>query len=272
MASQHPTNLYSFAHEVQPDGSVTFECSRDLADNAWLALPPHHPIVVQTQSFWTAVGASTAAQGLEATKWTALTWIDWELGDGTGGHAASGVYRREGGEESLGYSIELFNAAGASVVAIRGRGVVFRNRNFEKWRQTSKEEARQAVPSHNFTYASREALGLRADEHPLVAPFDPDKAHVEALVTMENGLPPANPLIGGSGDHVNSTHFHELARQALFLLKKRTDIDTSGTMELNRYVELGTPLQLKISDDAERATTFELEQLGKPCAQIKLRW
>lgn len=272
MAPQHPANPYSFAHEVQEDGSVAFECSQDAKANPWLILPPHHPVVVQTQSFWTAVGGASALQGWEKTKWTALTWIDWELGDASAGHATRGVYRRDGEGDSLGYSLELFNKDGAPVVTIHGRGVVFRNRNFEKWREGSKDEARKAAPSDAFTYASPEVLGLVEEERALVAPYQPESSHIDALVTIENGLPPGNPLIGGSGDHVNSTHLHELARQALFLIKGRTDINTSGEMTMKRYLELGTPLRLNITANEADIIGFELEQLGKPCADITLRW
>ncbi len=272
MAPQHPDNPYSFAHEVRQDGSVAFECSRDPAVNPWLVLPPHHPVVLQTQSFWTAVGASSALQGWEATKWTALTWIDWELGDASGGHVAAGVYARDGEAENLGYSLDLFNENGALVVAIRGKGVVFRTRNFEKWRAGSKGEARKAGASGDLLFASPEALGLTQHERVLVAPFEAGAGYVEALVTPENGLAPSNPLIGGSGDHVNSTHLHELARQALFLIKGRTDIDTSGEMTMKRYVELGTPLRLNIREQAEDGIAFEVEQLGKACAEIRLHW
>ena len=106
----------------------------------------------------------------------------------------------------------------------------------------------------------------------MVAPFTAGKNCVEALVTRENGLPPGNTLIGGSGDHVNSTHIHDIARQALYLIKGRNDIDTSGTMALNRYVELGTPLKLNIRADEDRRAAFEVEQVGKSCAEITLRW
>lgn len=272
MAPQHPANPYSFAHEVRDDGTAAFECSQDAKANPWLTLPPHHPVVVQTQSFWTAVGASSALQGWEKTKWTALTWIDWELGDASAGHATRGVYRRDGGDESLGYFLDLFNKDGAPVVTIHGCGVVFRNRNFEEWRQNAKDEAHKAAPSQTFTYASAAALALSKDERVLVAPFTKGSSFVDALVTAENGFPPGNPVIGGSGDHVNSTHLHELARQALFLVKERADIDTSGTMELNRYVELGAPVRLNIVADEAGRMVFEVTQVGKSCATITLRW
>ena len=272
MAPNHLANPYSSDHKVQSDGSVTFNCSLDEQANPWLALPPHHPVVIQTQSFWTAVGSSIALQGMEATQWSALTWIDWELGSGNGGHAVRGEYRADRDSEQPHYSIVLFNAADETIVTIKGRGVIFRNRNFEKWREGSKQEARMAVPSESFVYADKTALGLTEDERVLVAPFDPATSSVEALVTDANGFPPGNPMIGGSGDHVNSTHLHELARQALFLIKRRTDIDTSGTMSLNRYVELGAPVRLHIEDQADNAMTFEVAQMEKPCAQIELRW
>ena len=269
-------NPYAHSHEVMADGSVVFQCSRDLAVNPWLALAPHHPVVVQTQSYWTAVGGSIALQGMETSKWTALTWTDWELGDGVGGHAVRGVYRNATleGEHAgqLGYSIELVNQRGAVIVTIRGKGVVFRNRNFEQWREGAKQKARKAGRPGGFVYADKAALALTNDERVLVAPFEPACGYVEALVDDTNGFPPGNPMSGGSGDHVNSTHLHELARQALFLIKRRTDIDTSGTMSLNRYVELGAPVRLHIEDQADNAITFEVAQMEKPCAQINLRW
>lgn len=272
MPPNYTNNPYAHGHEVRDDGSVAFQCSLDSKALPWLNLPPHHPVAIQTQAFWTAVGASVALAGMEATQWSALTWIDWQLGEGKGGHATHGEYRRNEREEHPHYEIILFNSAAQPVVTIHGRGVVFRNRNFEKWREGSKEAARRAKPNIEFAYAAPSDLGLTADERALVAPFDPKNGFVEALVTAQNGFPPGNPVIGGSGDHVNSTHFHEIARQALCLIKGRSDIDTSGEMSLNRYVELGTPIRLNTREDAASQITFELEQLGKACAEITLRW
>lgn len=266
------SNPYASDYEIRSGGLVTFQCSQDAGALPWLKLPPHHPVVIQTQAFWTAVGASIALAGMEATQWSALTWIDWELGDASGGHATHGEYRRDEQSENPSYEVVLFNRQAQPIVTIRGRGVIFRNRNFEEWREGSKEKAREAAPAVDFKYAAPDALGLSEDERALVAPFDPQSGFVEALVTTENGFPPGNPMIGGSGDHVNSTHFHEIARQALCLIEGRADIDTSGEMSLNRYVELGTPLKLNIVENVEQRITFELEQLEKPCAQITLRW
>ncbi len=272
MPPNYTNNPYAHGHEVREDGSVIFQCSLDEDALPWLNLPPHHPVVIQTQAFWTAVGASVVLAGMEATQWTALTWIEWELGEVDGGHATHGEYRRDEQAEHPHYEIVLFNAAKRPIVTIHGRGVVFRNRNFDQWREGSKEAARKAKPDVDFAYASHSDLGLTEDERALVALFDPKNEFVEALVTPDNGFPPGNPLIGGSGDHVNSTHFHEIARQALYLIKGRRDIDTSGEMSLNRYVELGTPIRLHIREDAADRMTFELKQMDRACAEITLRW
>ena len=42
-------------------------------------------------------------------------------------------------------------------------------------------------------------------------------------------------------------------------------------MSLNRYVELGTPFNLSVTERDGKMAKFELKQLGKACAQITLR-
>ena len=80
-------------------------------------------------------------------------------------------------------------------------------------------------------------------------------------------------MISGSGDHVNSTHFGEVTRQALALVTGDPLVQiTGGEMRLNRYVELGTPFALSFERSDESAITFTLEQLGRECAEIDLRW
>lgn len=272
MPDYYANNPYVTNPKVENDNTASFECSQDQSANSWLALAPHHPVVIQTQGFWAAVGGTFALAGLDTNKWTALTWMDWELGDASGGHAVRGRYFNDDKSENPSYSIELFNADGAVVVTLKGRGVVFRNRNFEEWREESKEEVRAKSEPIEFTYADADALGLGVEERVLVAPFDKDAGFVEALVTPANGFPPGNPMIGGSGDHVNSTHLHEIARQALCLVKGRSDIEASGEMTLKRFVELGTPLRFRLVDESERRVTFAVEQMGKTCSEISLRW
>ena len=264
---------YAFDFERQGDGSLHFRCARDVEAWPWLCLAPQHPVVVQTQQFWASFCALQFEGGLEEGQWSALTWMDYTLGDLAAAHAARGVYSQIEAERGPAFALTLFDAEDREIVSMRGRGVVFRNRNFEEWREGSKKEAKQARPEIEFTYASPEALSLGEGEFAFVAPLEPSSGRIEALVTSENGMPPHNRVISGSGDHVNSTHFGEVTRQALALVTGDPQVQIiGGEMHLNRYVELGTPFSLSFQRGEEGAITFTLEQLGKACAEIDLRW
>lgn len=271
--SQHFPNPYAFDYRAQDDGRFAFTCSQDPEHFAWLALPPHHPAVIQTQSFWCSIGAVIELEGLEEGKWTALTWTDWDVGSELPGHAVRGLYERVEAGGGPAFSVELFDEHDHRIATIRGRGVVFRNRNFEEWREGSKSEARKAADTSGFTFAGREALGLSNVEFPFVAPLQPGTDQIEALVTSANGLPPANPFLSGSGDHVNSTHFAEVARQTLCLVTGDPDIAVRhGEMTLKRYVELGTPFRLKIARQTDSQLDLVVEQLDRECSEITLSW
>lgn len=268
------TDPYAFDYERSQDGSVRFSCSTDVERFGWLALPPQHPAVIQTQNFWASIGAIIELDGIEASKWTALTWTDWECGMIGVGHAVRGTYTRTEAGGGPAYAIALFDEEGRRIAKMRGRGVVFRHRNFAKWRETSKADARKARPEARFVFADRSALGLTSGEFPFVAPLDATRAdRVDALVTQQNGLPPANRYLGGSGDHVNSTHIAEVARQALCLMEGRPDVKIlSGEMSLTRYVELGTPIRLEVRDRDTRSIRLKLTQIGRVCSEIGLNW
>ena len=264
---------YAFDFEPQADGALRFRCATDAAAWPWLSLAPQHPIVIQTQQFWASYCALQFEGGLEEGQWSALTWMDYALGDLTAGHAVHGLYGRIENERGPAFSLTLYDARDREIVTMRGRGVVFRNRNFEDWRKGSKDEARKEQPAQTFTYADPTALGLSDGEHAFVAPLTSGPNAIEALVTPNNGMPPANRVISGSGDHVNSTHFGEVTRQALCLVTGDPNVQvTGGEMHLNRYVELGTPFALRFETPKAGAITFTLSQLGKDCAVIDLRW
>lgn len=270
---QYP-DPYCFGYEQQADGTLAFECSDNVERFRWLALPPRHPAVIQTQNFWGSVGALITLEGEEATKWSALTWTEWECGEGEVGRAVRGVYERIEAEGGPAFAMAFFDTADREIVNMRGRGVVFRNRNFEKWREESKSEAQAKADPCEFRFASRMALGLSEKEFPFIAPLaGPDANAIDALVTRENGLPPYNPHLSGSGDHVNTTHFAEAARQAACLVSGDPDVVIKGgEMTLTRYVELGMPFRLNIADRGENSLMLELEQLERPCAQMTVRW
>lgn len=266
---------YSFDYHESADGTVHFRCSTDQERWPWLALCPHHPLVIQTQNFWASYGAIVFAKGIEEGQWSALTWTDWQIGDQECGHAVRGVYRSlgEGGKAS--YTLTLLDDADREIVTMSGRGVVFRNRNFEEWRQGAKDAARKTKPAHAFAYAKPADLGLGDGEFAFIAPLIEGEPRIEALITPENGMPPDNRVISGSGDHVNTTHFGEVTRQALCLITRDPGVQvTGGEMTLKRYVELGTPFSLSFerSKSEPRTLTFALEQQGKACAEIVLRW
>ena len=264
---------YCFDYKEGEDGSILFQCSTDVDRWPWLMLSPRHPLVIQTQNFWASFGAILFTQEMEEGQWSALTWTDWQCGDISAGHAVRGTYQqlKDGGKAS--YVATLFDAKGRKVVSMRGRGVIFRNRNFEKWRAGAKSHAQKEQISHQIFYASSAALGLSDGEFAFVAPLTPGSQTIEALVTSANGLPPHNRIISGSGDHVNSTHFGEVTRQALCLITGDNDVQvTGGEMELKRYIELGTPFTLSFEEPQEKAITFTLRQLGRECARIDLTW
>lgn len=267
--------IYTDAHVVRDDGTVEFTCSRDSADFPWLELPPRHPIVIQTQNFWTSVGASAALGTLDESKWSALTWTEWHCGDPAAGHATRGTFGRSRIGDDLAFETKLFDNDDRLVVEMRGKGVVFRTRNFEKWREGSKRKAESREDPGEFEYAPRELLGLSEREVPLIAPLvDANGSwRSEALITAENGLMPAHPYFSGSGDHVNAPHLAEVARQVTSLLRQGAAFDVpGGEMDMHRYVELGVPFAIEVIGFDEKSASMEVSQLGKACARLSLKW
>lgn len=267
-----PGPTYTNAHEVREDGIVSFACSTDTEQWPWLALPPQHPIVIQTQNFWSSVGASSALGTLEEGKWSALTWTDWELGDRNAGLATNGTFKRTQVGDELAFETRLFDTQDREIVRMRGKGVVFRTRNFEEWRAEKKRKAVAPEAPEEFVYAPRDRLGLSEREPPLISPID-NGTDARALITAENGLMPGHPFFSGSGDHVNAPHLAEVGRQVASLLTDGTPILIAhGEMDMHRYVELGCPFEIELTEHGAASATMEIEQLGRSCATLSLRW
>nr|WP_137676644.1 hypothetical protein [Parerythrobacter lutipelagi] len=262
---------YTIDHEVRDDGSVRFACSDDLASWPWLALDPRNPLVIQTQFFWASVGATRARQTRDDDKWSALTWTDWKCSSGPVGSASWGQFRDKGSDNQLSFEIDLFDAADRQIVAARGRGVVFRTRNFETWRDGAKREikATGSAPA-DFVYADRALLNLSEREVPLIAPMTADR-RTTALITKENGLPPAHPYFSGSGDHVNSTHLAEVARQVASLCRDGAPLRvTGGEMDMRRYIELGSPFEIALEEKRDDRVVMAVSQMGRDCSTLAL--
>lgn len=267
---------YTGGHRLDADGLVHFSCSTDTSEWPWLELGPHHPVALQAQNFWSSVGASNALGSMDEGQWSALTWTDWRCGDEDVGVAVRGTSGREGEGEDERFVITLYDAEDCEIVRMRGRGVVFRNRNFEEWRAEAKRKAAERAVADPTPIpekmAERELLGLGPGEHPLIAaPDNGRERSFVAFVSRDNAMPPANRMLSGSGDHVNTVHIAEAARQALCLLKGEPSPTISGgEMHLNRYVELETPFTLEVTASEGGRTSFALSQLGQPCAEIAL--
>lgn len=252
------------AHEVLPDGSVALRCSGDAAAWPWLALDPHHPIVVQTVAFWTSVEAGLARKSWNEDQWTALTQIEWQCGDRGSGHAHHGLvdYYDDAGKQR--FRITLFDAAGRLVYRMSGAGVVFRTRDFEGWRATSKQAATGTAA---FVHAADEAV------HAPVAggSFLDAGQGTTALVTASNGLPPGHPYMSGSGDHVNATHLAEALRQyAALCMGMGAALPRRGAMRFRRYVELGVPFELAGEAMPDGGLALAVSQGGSTCTEARL--
>ncbi len=270
------SRYYTADYDVRPDGSVAFACSQDREEWPWLALPPQHPLVIQTQNFWTSVGAGQASGNRDESKWSALTWTDWKLGDLNAGQAVRGEYFPAHTDDKLAFETDLYDAEGRLIAHIRGKGVVFRTRDFESWRKGSKSKAQKAQSAAtDFTYAAREAVGLSAIELPLIAPLtsESDALATSALITKKNGLMPGHPYFSGSGDHVNTPHLAEVARQvASYLCDGEAVTVTAAEMDMHRYIEFGTPFEIAVKQPSDRKVELAVSQLDRSCAKIVLEW
>ena len=267
---------WATAHEVLADSGVTFTCSRDIEAWPWLTLDPHDPIVIQTINFWASYQAGEARGGWEPGQWTALTWMEWEVGAPGCGHATHGVedvFERDGEHY---FRITFFDDAGVLVARMTGTGVVFRNRDFEGWRAKAKEELAAQRDDTQFAYASAEDVGASTPNGSLLAPLAAaDSRETTGLITAENGLAPGNPHLSGSGDHVNATHLAEVVRQFDTLLRggeKRLPV--GGEIRFHRYVELGVPIAVRLKDGTNTANAIEAEvhQAGRLCTTARFAY
>ena len=262
---------------VVDDQTVRFECSQDVSEWPWLALPPQHPLVIQTQHFWSSVGASQALQSRDDDKWSALIWTKWQLGHREAQIATHGQYCASGeGSDGkhLDFAIELFDEQDRLIVALEGKGVVFRTRDFESWREKSKQAASNPSPAP-FEFADATLLGLSDEEPSLIAPLTKvdGKTHTTALITKDNGLMPGHPYFSGSGDHVNAPHLGEVSRQLVCQINDgQSPLITEGEMDMHRYIELGTPFDIRVEEQSGEQVALAISQLGKSCAKISLQW
>lgn len=254
---------------VHDDGSVDFTCSQDDALWPWTLIGPHHPGAIQAASYWLSVESAMALGGWDPDKWSALTWTRWACGDPGVGRMARGRYERTRIEGKESFSVDLYDVNDALICRLDGRGVVFRTRDFEKWRSEAKER-KDTVSSGDFDYADRAALDLNEGEFPFLGPLEDGRA--TGLLDAANSMPPAHPWLDGSGDHVNSAHLAEVARQFVSLLREGVPFRVAeAEMRFDRYVELGVPFEIERNAVSADSITMRLTQSGRDCTWIEFR-
>lgn len=251
---------------------MTFECTQDVGVWPWLALNPIHPILIQTINFWGSVEAGEARGTFDPEKWSALTHAEWTCGAPSVGLPVRGTYETLEHDDGMRFQLRFFDAEDAQVVRISGKGVVFQKRNFEGWRQDVKKQF-EKPDTRGFEYASAAALGVKTPgERFLAALSRDDGIRTQGLITKENGLRPAHPFIGGSGDHVNSTHMGEVGRQFAELLFGERLINLGGEMAFMHYVELGRPFEVCLVSHSETDRSLKLlvKQRDRDCSRIEM--
>ena len=251
-----------------------FECSTETLIWPWLKLCPIHPILVQTINFWASIDSSEFLGTFDPEVWTALTQVEWTCGTPDVGLPVRGVYGTERQDDRARYTLEFYDAIDEQVARMSGQGVTFRTRNFEGWRDESKEKIVKPQPPP-FEYAAKDQVDVGTQSESLLAPLTlGETVTTSGLITKANGLRPAHPYIGGSGDHVNSTHMGEVGRQFAELLLGERLINRSGEMQFMHYVELGHPFHIEMLSHDEAAQSFSLlvRQAGRDCTRIRMTY
>ena len=273
---QQKTGDFCSGFRREKDGRISFECSADVDAWPWLRLHPADNIAVQSTNYYSLTGVSLFAGTMDGDKWTALTefrWRTFNSGADTR-HPVRGVADTRG-EDGIGYACDFFDGDGAQVYAVSGAGVVFRNRDFKAWREKAKAEVLTTSKPKNFVYAPPEDVGVSSAVESIVTPLrrEGGALFVEALVTADNGFPPAHPYYDGSGDHVNSTHLTDAAQQMARLLRLEAGKGghpIRGVVAFKRYVELERSFRISLaySHDDLTQISLQFEQAGRPCANL----
>ena len=270
-----PKHEFTRDHNVAKDGTVTFRCSDDIGIWPWLALDTQHPIVVQTINYWASVEAARARGTLDLSQWTALTHSDWQCGEKEAGPLSHGKAEVENEGDREAYRLTFYDRDNAMIVQIRGKGVVFRNRDFESWRESAKQHLAKRAKQASFKYAAAASVGVASQKESLISPLCAgNEPSAQALITKENGLMPAHPYHSGSGDHVNANHLADVATQFASLQRGAPVNVRGGEMHFLHYVELGHPFEISMESyqRAQHAISMAVTQAERNCAQINLKF
>lgn len=258
---------FTHSHNVLPDGAVTFKCSDDQDKWPWLALPSSHPTVIQTINYWASVEAGRARGAFDSTKWSALTQTHWVSNSDWAGppsHGLADYIQDPDLPDRLLFRLTFFDKDGTFVCRLTGKGVIFQTRDFETWRDKSKQASAPQEAAQDFNFTSADELGVLSDVERFLSPLIEEEAPMStALVTKENGLIPAHPYHNGSGDHVNANQLADAGFQFAHLIYQGRKLScTEGEIKFMKFVELGRPFKISLTahDMTTGALSMEVHQ------------
>lgn len=279
-----PTGLV-YAHNfarVTAVASERVELAYDL-DHArwpWLALAPHHPVLVEKYQYFSAVTASEAVGRDVEPTFSALTRFRWECtADAWRGHLATrGVCEPWADARGLGYALTVGDDDGCAFYRMSGEGFVFDDRDFRAWREKTRRAAREGAGDVRLDLAPAPTVGLGAGGRSFVTlPCELDgRIEVTALVPTDGGFHPAHPFHTGSGDHVNAGHLFDCVLQAAHVVLGAERLDcTGGEARFTRFVELDVPFAISLAgrhaaDDGRTTLEFAVAQAGRDNATVSM--
>lgn len=287
----YETSLVS-AVEVEDETHCALTYDPDPVRWPWLQLPCWHPVVAEKYSYFSSVSAGIATGLISDSSFTALTGMDWEyLGDPNGArYPAKARMESVSDTRQAAFSVAAEGPDGSVLFRMNGKGVVFRNRDFQAWRAMRKSSA-PAPDAHSrpFTPAPAALAGCDRQEAVLVArPTTEDAIICQARVATDAGFHPGHPYHTGSRDHANAAHLLDAAYQSAHAILAETGTRAAngeallcigGRARFSNYVELDRNFELLLTANDEentgsgtcRTLGFDVAQGGEPCARLSLR-
>lgn len=271
-----PTHHFTHSHIVSDDGTVAFKCATDVIEWPWLALPVCNPIVVQSLNYFASVEAGLARGTYDPTKWTALTEMAWVCDGPESGPAVHGVAETNLRDELPYFKLKFFDENDAQILSMTGKGVVFRTRDFEGWREKAKQNMTAPADVSDFQFAPAGAVSVGTQCESYVSPIRPgDAVTADGLITKASGFMPGHPYHSGSGDHVNANHLADVGCQFACLVTEDASLRClQGEVTFARYVELGRPFEITLTDHAhaENRLSIAVHQAGRLCASMRMQY
>jgi hypothetical protein len=282
-----PTSLvyeHNFARVTAIDGArVALAYDLDPGRWPWLALPTHHPVLVEKYQYFSGVTAGAVVDPASSTTVAALTRFRWSCTPAAwrGHHPTTGTCEPWGRDGRLGFTLVIGDAEGHDVYVASGEGFVFADRDFPAWRERSRRAATAHVHAPTIEPAPASAVGLGPGGRSFVTMVEEaaGRPTVTALVPTSGGFHPDHPFHTGSGDHVNAGHLFDCVLQAahLFLGGQHAVplACTGGEAQFLRFVELDVPFTIALrrrdpGADAHVRLEVSVAQVGRENAVIAL--